>query len=84
MSIIQRQFPVGSGPADVQVEERGQGRAAVPEAKKINIDENQSVASGKGPACFSNTKNRRAKLTTDKLAALAGLGPEWEAAEGAV
>ncbi|WP_424863977.1 hypothetical protein [Streptomyces sp. MMS24-I29] len=32
---------------------------------------------------LSNTKTRRAKLTVDKLAALAGLGLEWAAAEGA-
>ncbi len=32
---------------------------------------------------LSNTKSRRAKLTVDKLAALAGLGLEWAAAEGA-
>ncbi|MFC8795027.1 DEAD/DEAH box helicase [Streptomyces cinereoruber] len=32
---------------------------------------------------LSNTKSRRAKLTTDKLAALASLGLEWAAAEGA-
>lgn len=32
---------------------------------------------------LSNTKTRRAKLTVDKLAALAGLGLEWAATEGA-
>ncbi|MGW1752604.1 hypothetical protein ACWCRD_44910 [Streptomyces sp. NPDC002092] len=29
---------------------------------------------------LSNTKSKRSKLTTDKLAALAGLGLEWAAA----
>lgn len=29
---------------------------------------------------LSNSKSRRAKLTADKLAALAGPGPEWAAA----
>ncbi|MGW4823104.1 hypothetical protein ACWEP4_30015 [Streptomyces sp. NPDC004227] len=29
---------------------------------------------------LSNTQTRRAKLTTDKLQALAGLGLEWAAA----
>ncbi|MFH9742696.1 hypothetical protein ACH4MA_34035 [Streptomyces roseolus] len=29
---------------------------------------------------LSNTKTRRAKLSADKLAALAGLGLEWAAA----
>ncbi|MFJ9483113.1 hypothetical protein ACIRRI_50750 [Streptomyces mirabilis] len=33
---------------------------------------------------LSNSKSRRAKLTVDKLAALAGLGLEWAATEGAV
>ncbi|WP_329564312.1 Helicase associated domain protein (plasmid) [Streptomyces uncialis] len=32
---------------------------------------------------LSNSKSRRAKLTTDKLAALAALGLEWAATEGA-
>lgn len=32
---------------------------------------------------LSNTKTRRAKLATDKLAALAGLGLEWAATQGA-
>ncbi|WP_367140603.1 MULTISPECIES: DEAD/DEAH box helicase [Streptomyces] len=32
---------------------------------------------------LSNSKTRRAKLTADKLAALAGLGLEWAATEGA-
>lgn len=32
---------------------------------------------------LSNSKSRRGKLTADKLAALAGLGLEWAAAEGA-
>ncbi|MFE5885973.1 helicase associated domain-containing protein [Streptomyces hydrogenans] len=32
---------------------------------------------------LSNSKSRRAKLTADKLAALAGLGLEWAATEGA-
>lgn len=32
---------------------------------------------------LSNNKSRRAKLTADKLAALAGLGLEWAAAEAA-
>ncbi|MFF9691070.1 Helicase associated domain protein [Streptomyces sp. NPDC014623] len=32
---------------------------------------------------LANSKTRRAKLTADKLAALAGLGLEWAAAEGA-
>ncbi|MFI8405187.1 hypothetical protein ACIGG5_33775 [Streptomyces sp. NPDC085463] len=31
-----------------------------------------------------NQKSRRTKLTADKLSALAGLGLEWAAAEGAV
>jgi hypothetical protein len=33
---------------------------------------------------LSNTKSRRVSLTPDKLAALAALGLEWAAAEGAV
>ncbi|MFE3144904.1 hypothetical protein [Streptomyces scopuliridis] len=32
---------------------------------------------------LSNSKSRRAKLTVDKLAALAGLGLAWAAEEGA-
>ncbi|WP_030289018.1 hypothetical protein [Streptomyces catenulae] len=32
---------------------------------------------------LSNAKSRRTKLTVDKLAALAGLGLEWAATEGA-
>ncbi|WP_435841982.1 hypothetical protein [Streptomyces hirsutus] len=32
---------------------------------------------------LSNSKSRRTKLTVDKLRALAGLGLEWAATEGA-
>ncbi|MFI2458081.1 Helicase associated domain protein [Streptomyces sp. NPDC019539] len=54
--------------------------AQVPRAHVEALPDGTEVKLG---VFLSNTKTRRAKLTTDKLAALAALGLEWAAAEGA-
>ncbi|WP_443070389.1 hypothetical protein [Streptomyces sp. QHH-9511] len=48
----------------------------VPRAHVERLEDGSEVKLG---VFLSNSKSRRAKLTTDKLAALAGLGLEWAA-----
>ncbi|MGW6360904.1 helicase associated domain-containing protein, partial [Streptomyces sp. NPDC055092] len=52
------------------------GSLTVPRAHVERLDDGTEVRLG---VFLSNTKSRRAKLTTDKLHALAGLGLEWAA-----
>ncbi|MFJ8028707.1 Helicase associated domain protein [Streptomyces sp. NPDC096311] len=53
------------------------GTVTVPRAHVERLDDGTEVKLG---VFLSNTKSRRAKLTTDKLQALAALGLEWAAA----
>ncbi|MEV0449757.1 Helicase associated domain protein [Streptomyces sp. NPDC050600] len=55
------------------------GSVTVPRAHVEALPDGSAVMLG---VFLSNSKSRRAKLTADKLAALAGLGLEWAAAEG--
>ncbi|MFJ7201106.1 MULTISPECIES: helicase associated domain-containing protein [unclassified Streptomyces] len=57
-----------------------EGHLTVPRAHVEQLEDGSEVKLG---VFLSNTKTRRAKLTADKLAALAGLGLEWAATEGA-
>ncbi|MFG2885763.1 Helicase associated domain protein [Streptomyces sp. NPDC048297] len=56
------------------------GSVAVPRAHVEQLEDGTEVRLG---VFLSNSKSRRAKLTADKLRALAGLGLEWAATEGA-
>ncbi|BCL33438.1 helicase associated domain-containing protein [Streptomyces aurantiacus] len=56
------------------------GSVTVPRAHVEALPDGSEVKLG---VFLSNSKSRRAKLTADKLAALAGLGLEWAAEEGA-
>ncbi|MER6126307.1 Helicase associated domain protein [Streptomyces sp. NPDC001795] len=56
------------------------GSVTVPRAHVEALPDGSEVKLG---VFLSNSKSRRAKLTADKLAALAGLGLEWAVAEGA-
>lgn len=56
------------------------GSVKVPRAHVEALPDGTEVKLG---VFLSNSKSRRAKLTVDKLAALAGLGLEWAATEGA-
>ncbi|MDX3232483.1 DEAD/DEAH box helicase [Streptomyces sp. ME19-01-6] len=56
------------------------GSVTVPRAHVEALPDGSEVKLG---VFLSNSKSRRAKLTVDKLAALASLGLEWAAAEGA-
>ncbi|MFF2523542.1 helicase associated domain-containing protein [Streptomyces liangshanensis] len=53
------------------------GSVTVPRGHVERLEDGSEVKLG---VFLSNTKTRRAKLTVDKLAALAGLGLEWAAA----
>jgi len=57
-----------------------EGSVTVPRAHVEALPDGSEVKLG---VFLSNSKSRRAKLTVDKLAALAGLGLEWAATEGA-
>lgn len=57
-----------------------EGSVTVPRAHVERLEDGSEVKLG---VFLSNSKSRRDKLTADKLAALAGLGLEWAAAEGA-
>ncbi|MFI6412975.1 helicase associated domain-containing protein [Streptomyces sp. NPDC050585] len=57
-----------------------EGHLKVPRGHVERLEDGTEVKLG---VFLSNSKSRRAKLTADKLAALAGLGLEWAAAEGA-
>lgn len=57
-----------------------EGSVKVPRAHVEALPDGSEVKLG---VFLSNSKSRRAKLTADKLAALAGLGLEWAAEEGA-
>ncbi|WP_445398775.1 helicase associated domain-containing protein [Streptomyces sp. LE64] len=63
----------------VQYKDR-EGSLKVPRGHTEVLPDGSEVRLG---VFLSNTKSRRAKLTTDKLAALADLGLEWAATEGA-
>ncbi|WP_405869908.1 helicase associated domain-containing protein [Streptomyces zaomyceticus] len=52
------------------------GSLTVPRAHVERLEDGSEVKLG---VFLSNSKSRRAKLTADKLAALAGLGLEWAA-----
>ncbi|MEU2800950.1 Helicase associated domain protein [Streptomyces sp. NPDC007117] len=54
-----------------------EGSVKVPRAHVERLEDGSEVKLG---VFLSNSKSRRAKLTADKLAALAGLGLEWAAA----
>ncbi|WP_336621231.1 hypothetical protein [Streptomyces sp. DH18] len=56
------------------------GSVKVPRAHVAQLEDGAEVKLG---VFLSNSKSRRDKLTADKLAALAGLGLEWAATEGA-
>jgi hypothetical protein len=56
------------------------GSVKVPRAHVEALPDGSEVKLG---VFLSNSKSRRAKLTVDKLRALAGLGLEWAATEGA-
>ncbi|MFI8522754.1 helicase associated domain-containing protein [Streptomyces sp. NPDC085481] len=56
------------------------GSLTVPRGHVEQLPDGSEVKLG---VFLSNTKSRRAKLTTDKLATLAALGLEWAATEGA-
>ncbi|WP_331720642.1 Helicase associated domain protein (plasmid) [Streptomyces sp. NBC_01178] len=58
-----------------------EGSVTVPRAHVERLEDGSEVKLG---VFLSNSKSRRAKLTADKLAALAGLGLEWATTEGAV
>ncbi|GAA2969717.1 helicase associated domain-containing protein [Streptomyces enissocaesilis] len=58
-----------------------EGSVKVPRAHVERLEDGSEVKLG---VFLSNSKSRRAKLTADKLAALADLGLEWAATEGAV
>lgn len=51
-----------------------EGSVKVPRAHVERLEDGTEVKLG---VFLSNTKTRRAKLTTDKLAALADLGLDW-------
>ncbi|MFC8278272.1 Helicase associated domain protein [Streptomyces sp. NPDC057271] len=57
-----------------------EGSVKVPRAHVEQLEDGSEVKLG---VFLSNSKSRRNKLTVDKLAALAGLGLEWAATEGA-
>ncbi|MFH8993042.1 Helicase associated domain protein [Streptomyces sp. NPDC017940] len=57
-----------------------EGSVKVPRAHVERLEDGTEVKLG---VFLSNSKSRRAKLTADKLAALARLGLEWAAEEGA-
>lgn len=57
-----------------------EGSVTVPRAHVERLEDGSEVKLG---VFLSNSKSRRAKLTADKLAALAGLGLEWATTEGA-
>lgn len=54
-----------------------EGSVTVPRAHVERLEDGSEVKLG---VFLSNSKSRRAKLTADKIAALAGLGLEWAAA----
>ncbi|MGP3632455.1 Helicase associated domain protein [Streptomyces sp. 24-1644] len=56
-----------------------EGSVTVPRAHVERLEDGSEVKLG---VFLSNSKSRRAKLTADKLAALAGLGLEWATTEG--
>ncbi|WP_367575045.1 Helicase associated domain protein [Streptomyces griseoaurantiacus] len=56
------------------------GSVTVPRGHTETLEDGTEVRLG---VFLSNSKSRRAKLAADKLAALAGLGLEWAATEGA-
>ncbi|MGW5067158.1 Helicase associated domain protein [Streptomyces cyaneofuscatus] len=57
-----------------------EGSVKVPRAHVEQLEDGSEVKLG---VFLSNSRSRRDKLTADKLAALAGLGLEWAATEGA-
>lgn len=57
-----------------------EGHVKAPRAHVEVLEDGSEVKLG---VFLSNSKSRRAKLTADKLAALAALGLEWAATEGA-
>lgn len=57
-----------------------EGTVRVPRHHVERLEDGTEVKLG---VFLSNSKSRRGKLTADKLAALAGLGLEWAATEGA-
>ncbi|MFD5379061.1 helicase associated domain-containing protein [Streptomyces griseoincarnatus] len=57
-----------------------EGTVKVPRSHIERLEDGTEVRLG---VWIMNQKGRRAKLTTDKLAALADLGLEWAATEGA-
>lgn len=80
-------MPGGPSAAPVSAFEKGvaapgcrnkarEGHLRVPRAHVEALPDGSEVKLG---VFLSNTKTRRAKLSTDKLAALAGLGLEWAA-----
>ncbi|MFF3558327.1 Helicase associated domain protein [Streptomyces tsukubensis] len=83
------ELPAGPSTAPVSAFERGvaalaqykarEGSVKVPRGHTEVLEDGTAVKLG---VFLSNSKSRRAKLTADKLAALAGLGLEWAAAEG--
>ncbi|MFJ9551832.1 helicase associated domain-containing protein [Streptomyces erythrochromogenes] len=58
----------------------GEGSVTVSRSHVERLEDGTEVKLG---VFLSNTKSRRAKLTTDKLQALAALGLEWAATEAA-
>ncbi len=56
-----------------------EGTVKVPRSHVERLEDGTEVKLG---VFLSNSKTRRAKLTADKLAALAGLGLDWAATEG--
>ncbi|MER6916696.1 Helicase associated domain protein [Streptomyces sp. NPDC000594] len=84
------ELPAGPSTTPVSAFERGiaalaqykarEGSVKVPRGHTEVLEDGTAVKLG---VFLSNSKSRRAKLTADKLAALAGLGLEWAAAEGA-
>ncbi|MFG2409935.1 helicase associated domain-containing protein, partial [Streptomyces brevispora] len=56
-----------------------EGSVAVPRAHVEQLEDGTEVKLG---VFLSNSKTRRAKLTADKLQALAALGLEWAAVPG--
>ncbi|MFE2045303.1 Helicase associated domain protein [Streptomyces sp. NPDC059477] len=83
------ELPAGPSMTPVSAFERGvaalaqykarEGSVKVPRGHTEVLEDGTAVKLG---VFLSNSKNRRARLTADKLAALAGLGLEWAAAEG--
>uniref|UniRef100_UPI0018FED984 helicase associated domain-containing protein n=1 Tax=Streptomyces sp. NRRL F-2890 TaxID=1463845 RepID=UPI0018FED984 len=57
-----------------------EGSVTVPRGHVERLEDGSEVKLG---VFLSNSKSRRAKLTADRLQALAGLGLEWAAQEGA-